>query len=46
MDRLVAFSFHPLPAVLRADDPRPLRASAGALLILAGVHDTLVYWML
>jgi cytochrome c-type biogenesis protein len=25
---------------------RPLRVAAGVLLVLAGVHDTLVYWLL
>jgi cytochrome c biogenesis protein CcdA len=45
---IVAASFDALEVVtgrVRRID-RPLRAAAGAILIVAGVHDTLVYWWL
>ena len=44
----MAAAFGALEAVtgrLRRID-RPLRIGAGVVLILAGVHDTLVYWLL
>lgn len=44
----MAAGFGALEAVtgrLRRID-RPLRIGAGVVLILAGVHDTLVYWLL